>query len=222
MNELFFVLQLFLILLFTYGAFRLGEGALLTAVSMHALLANLFVLKQISFFGFEVSCSDGFAVGSILGLNLLREHFGKKSAKKAISICFFFMIFFVVMSQMHLLFSPSIYDTSHSAYKLLLSPAPRLLIASLFVFYLIQHFDVRLFSWISQHLPRFPFSVRSTISLTISQLFDTILFSFLGLYGLVTKLSHIIFISFFLKIFIILTLGPLMTFFKRVEKNEPI
>lgn len=222
MNELFFLLQLFLILLFTYGAFRLGEGALITAVSTHALMANLFVLKQISFFGFEVSCSDGFAVGSILGLNLLREHFGKKSAKKAISICFFFMIFFVVMSQMHLLFSPSIYDTSHAAYQLLLSPAPRLLIASLLVFYLIQHLDVRLFSWISHRLPLSPFSIRSSLSLVISQLFDTVLFSFLGLYGMVAKLSHIIFISFFIKIFIILTLGPLTAFFKRVERNEPI
>ncbi|NGX39049.1 MAG: hypothetical protein KR126chlam1_00369 [Chlamydiae bacterium] len=219
MNELYFLSQILCIILFSYGALRLGKGALFTAITMQAVLANLFVLKQMSFFGFEVTCSDAFAIGSILGLNLLREHFGADSAKKGISICFFFMVFFAVMSQLHLLFTPSVHDTAHAAYARLLTPAPRLLFASLLSFYLVQHLDIRLFGLISNLLPRSKFPTRSTLSLVISQLADTILFSFLGLYGMVARMSHIILISFCLKALIILLMGPISSLFYKLEKN---
>lgn len=219
MNELYFLSQILIVLLFSFGAFRLGKGALITAVTVQALIANLFVLKQMTFLGFEVTCSDAFAVGSILSLNLLREYFGKPQATKAISICFFFMIFFVAVSQVQLLFVPSPYDTAQLAYAKLLAPAPRLLLASLAVFFVVQHFDVRCFGWISRVLPRSPFPLRSSISLTISQLIDTILFSFLGLYGIVGSVTDVILVSFFLKVCVIFTLGPLMGLMRRWMPN---
>jgi len=219
MNELYFLSQILIVLLFSYGALRLGARALTTAVTVQALIANLFVLKQINFLGFEVTCTDAFAIGSILSLNLLREYFGKKEATKAISICFFFMFFFVAVSQMHLLFTPSSHDTVHSAYALLLTPAPRLLIASLAVFFLCQHLDVRFFGWISKILPKSSFPLRSSISMTMTQLIDTVLFSFLGLYGLVNSITDIILVSFLLKVIVILTMNPLMGFLKRVTRH---
>lgn len=219
MNELYFLSQIIIVLLFSFGALRLGQGALITAVTVQALIANLFVLKQMTFLGFEVTCSDAFAVGSILSLNLLREYFGKAQATKAISICFFFMIFFVAVSQVQLLFVPSPHDTAQFAYAKLLTPAPRLLLASLAVFFVVQHFDVRCFGWISRVLPRSPFPLRSSLSLTISQLLDTILFSFLGLYGIVNSVTDIILVSFFLKVCVIFTLGPLMGLMRRYIPN---
>lgn len=219
MNELYFLGQVIIVLLFSYGALRLGQGALTTAVTVQALIANIFVLKQMSFLGFEVTCSDAFAVGSILSLNLLREYFGKAQATKAISICFFFMVFFVAVSQMQLLFIPSPHDTAQFAYAKLLTPAPRLLFASLIVFFLVQHFDVRCFGWISKLLPRSPFPLRSSLSLTISQFIDTVLFSFLGLYGIVNSILDIILVSFLLKVCVIFTLGPMMGLMKRLKPN---
>jgi len=215
MNELYFLIQVITVLLFSFGALRLGHGALTTAVTVQALIANLFVLKQIHFLGFEVTCSDAFAVGSILSLNLLREYFGKKAATKAISICFFFMIFFVAVSQVQLIFSPGPHDTAQFAYAKLLTPAPRLLFASLIAFFLVQHLDVRCFGWISRILPRSSFPLRSSLSLTLSQLVDTILFSFLGLYGIVNSILDIILISFLIKACVIFTLGPLMGLMRR-------
>lgn len=220
MNELYFVIQVCLVLLFSYGALRFGEKALTASVAILAIVANLFVLKQITFLGFSITCSDAYAVGSIFSLNLLREYYGKEAAKKAIPICFFFMVFFVALSQIHLRFAPSPYDTSQFAYAKLLTPAPRLLIASLLVFYAVQHLDVRLFGWISKVLPRSPFGVRSTLSLATTQLIDTLLFSFLGLYGMVAKIGHIILVSYLVKLGIVLLMGPLTTLFKRVERHE--
>lgn len=222
MNEMIFFSQILLVLLFTYGAFKLGKEALITSVALQALMANFFVLKQITFLGFDVTCGDAFAVSSILSLNLLREYFGKESAKKAIWVCFFFMIFVVVMSGIHLRFIPSAHDTTHLAYTKLLVPAPRLLLASILVFFLVQNLDIRLFGWISKLLPKSRFPIRSSISMTLSQLIDTTLFSFLGLYGIVANITHVIFISFLVKACVILVLGPLTTFFKRIDQSDAI
>lgn len=219
MNPLYFLAQIGLVLTFTYGALRLGKGALTTAVAFHAIVANLFVLKQINLLGFQITCSDAFAIGSILALNLLREYYGKDAAKKATTICFFFMVFFVAISQIHLRFFPSPYDTAHFAYERILTPSPRLLIASLATFYIVQQLDIRLFGWISTLLPKTRFPTRSSLSLSISQLFDTLLFSFLGLYGMVSHLNHIILISFLIKLGIIFIMGPLMSLFGRVERH---
>jgi queuosine precursor transporter len=213
MNEFIFIIHIFLVLGFGLGALRLGREALICWVAIQALLANLFVIKQIFFFGFEVTCSDVFAVGCLLGLNLLQEYFGKESAKKAGWICFFTLLFFAAMSQVHLAYFPSPHDTTQQAFIDILSPAPRLLIASLVTFIIVQQCDLRLFQKLRAHLPSF--SLRSGISICLSQLLDTALFSFLGLYGLVNSLFDIVFISFLIKFLIILFMTPFTTFAKK-------
>lgn len=219
MNEILFLIQILLVISFSYGAFYIGKEALFTAISLQAIFANFFILQQIDFFGFSVTCSDAFAIGSMFCLNLLREYYGKRESKKAIFVCFFFMIFFIVMSQVHLYFHPNAYDTSHSSYLYLLSPAPRLLFASIFVFFLSQYFDMRSFGFISKYFPNLSFTIRSCISLSLIQLFDTIIFSFLGLYGIVANLFHVILISFILKLLIILTISYIISLYKKVQKT---
>src|SRR5689334_18327744 len=100
MNELILVLHLLLIFGFGVIALRLGKAYLITWVAVQAILANLFVVKQMSFLHFNTTCSDVFAIGSILGLNLLQEYFGKETAQKALWGAFFAMLFFAAMSHM--------------------------------------------------------------------------------------------------------------------------
>lgn len=219
-NELLFLIQIFLILIFSFVTLKLGKNALITGVCVQAILANLLVLKQMSFFGFHVTCSDAFVIGSILGLNLLREYWGQQAAKKAISICFFFMLFFVLFTQLHLRFTPSMHDTTQDAYHTLLSQAPRLLLASLTCFFLIQNFDLRFFGWLSKKFSDTPFALRSSASLIISQFIDTLLFSFLALWGHVAKLGHIILISYLIKVSIIFLLGPLTALLKKFSPSK--
>lgn len=220
MNEFLFLIQILFVFSVSLIAFRMGKEALLASITVQALLANFFVLKQILLFGCTVTSSDAFAVGSILGLNLLREYFDTKLAKKATFICFLFMIFFVVMSQLHLFLLPSSGDTAHSAYKQLLTPAPRLLFASLSVFFIVQQFDLRFFGWLKQLFPKTPFFLRNSLSMIISQFLDTILFSFLGLYGLVENIRDIILVSFLIKVFVIFALGPLTILLKNKFPRE--
>lgn len=203
MNEALFFLQILLIVGFAFGAFKLGKEALIAWVAVQALIANLFVLKQITLLGLDVTASDAFAIGSLLGLNFLQEYFNREEANKATWICFFFMFFFALVSQVHLLFRPSSFDTTQPAYLAILSASPRLMIASMSVFLIVQQFDIRFFAFLKTALPKAGFALRAGIVLVISQFLDTFLFSFAGLYGIVASVVDIMIISFAVKLIVI-------------------
>lgn len=208
MNEWLFASHILAIFFFTLGALKLGKEALCSWICLQALFANLFVLKQITLFGFHVTASDVFAVGGILGLNLMQEFYGAKEAKKATTVCLYCLLLFAALSKIHLLYTPSFTDTTHSSYVNILDPAPRLFIASLIVFFIVQKIDIKLFSKLKSSLKKSPFALRNLISLCTSQFLDTVLFTFLGLYGIVFSLYDVIFVSFLTKVIVIAFLTP--------------
>lgn len=203
MNESIFFIQIALLLTFALGALKLGKEALITWVAVQALIANLFVLKQVTLFGLHVTASDTFAIGSLLGLNLLQEYYGREAAKKATWICFFFMLLFALVAKLHLLYTPSLFDTTQEAFTTLLAPSTRLFLASLSVFFLVQQFDIWFFNFLKLRFPLYSFATRTGISLTLSQFLDTVLFSFAGLYGLVGSIGEVIVFSFAIKLVVI-------------------
>ena len=208
MNELIFLIHILTIFGFALVALKLGKEALTAWIALQAVLANLFVLKQITFWGLNITCSDAFAIGSILGLNLLRYYYTPQAAQKALWICLFSMIFFVVMAQFQLVYQPSPFDSTHSAYLTTLSHSPRILTASLAVFLIIQRLDLYLFSV----LHKLPLFLRNALAVTCSQLLDTVLFTLLGLWGLVDSLTEIIAVSFAVKLIIIICSSSCMKF----------
>jgi uncharacterized integral membrane protein (TIGR00697 family) len=209
MNEYIFLIHILTILIFTVASLRLGLTAIGTWVCIQALCANIFVLKQVELFGFQVTCSDVFAVGSILSLNLIQEYYSSSDAQKIIRHCFYFLLFFAVISQIHLAYTPSFYDTTQKAYQTLLASTPRLLFASLLTFFVTQKVDLYLFKKIKAYLPTYGFAFRTFFSLMLSQLIDTVLFTFIGLYGSIHSLFDMIFLSFLIKAFIITVFFPL-------------
>jgi uncharacterized integral membrane protein (TIGR00697 family) len=219
-NEVIFFLHIIIVIFIAFGALKIGKEALIALTALLAVAANFFVLKQMVLFGWNVTCSDVFAVGSILSLNLLQEHFGKETARRAVWICFFAMIFFGLMSQIHLLYTPSSFDYVHAHYLALLSPAPRLLIASLVSFFFVQQIDVALFSLLKKRFGSIDWRWRNGASLFVSQLLDTVLFSILGLYGLVASLESIIVVSFLVKLVIIASIASLASLSKRMMHYE--
>lgn len=215
MNEILFFTHVLIVVGFALAAVRIGQNALIAFIVLQAILANLFVVKQMDLLGFTVTCSDVFAVGGILGLNLLQEYFGKEAALKAIKISFFYMVFFIVMAQFHLWYIPSAGDAAHGAFSLILAATPRIVLASLVVYFLVQKLDVLLFGWLRKIFNGAQVGLRIGISLVITQFIDTILFSFLGLYGLVSSIFDVIFMSFAIKCLIIFCSTPFISFSKR-------
>lgn len=218
MNELLFFTHLAIALLFLWLSTRLGREALISWIVLQPLLANLFVLKQVELFGFHVTSSDIYAVACALGLNILQEHYGKESAKKSVMLCFYALVFFVAMSLLHLAYEPSVYDTTNDHYRSILGTSPRLVIASILSFSSVQWFDVQLFGYLKRK-SSLSLYARNIISLASSQFMDTLLFTFLGLWGHVDKIFDIIIVSFVIKLIIALILSSTSL---HSRKYEPV
>jgi uncharacterized integral membrane protein (TIGR00697 family) len=221
-NELIFFTHVLLVTLFVLLSVRLGKSGLTVAIVLQVILANLFVVKQTNLFGLSVTCSDVFAVGGILGLNLLQEYFGKESANQVVKISFVYMIFFLAMAQMHLWYVPALEDTAHGSFSQILSATPRIVIASLITYFLVQKLDIALFSRLKTLFNGGNLPVRVLISLLLTQFVDTVLFSFLGLFGLVAHIFDVIVMSFCIKSLVIITSAPLISFSRKWTSNVSV
>lgn len=207
-NEIVFSAHILCLGIAVLAAFYAGKEALITLTVLFTILANLFVTKQITLFGLYVTATDAFAVGSVLGMNILQEYYGNKVARQAINIGFFAALFFIFVSIIHLCYQPNNFDQCHNHFMAILSPMPRIVIASLITYLLSQNLDHFLFDFFKKKFKNQGIIMRFCSSTVLSQLFDTILFSFLGLYGLVHNIGHLIVVSYAIKLFIILISAP--------------
>lgn len=222
MNELLFLFHLLCIGITTIIMLKMGAEALVALLCVQAILANLFVLKQITLFGLTATASDMYIVGSVLSLNLLQEYYGKHLARKAIWISFCLLIFYTIVSQIHIFYVPSASDFSQNYYYNLLSYMPRLTSASIIVYLIVQHFDTYFYAVLKRLFAGKYLLMRNMISITISQAFDTILFSLLGLYGIIDNIGQVMLVAFTIKITTMVLLTPLVLWIKKYIQSESI
>lgn len=219
-NELVFVLHAAASVLFTLISLRLGAEALAASVAVQMLLANLFVVKEMVWFGFQITCSDPFVIGSALSLNLLQEYFGRDKAREAIGLSFITSLFLMVFGGIVVLYTPSAFDSMHPHLQAIFSHTPRIVIASLFVAVLVQYIDVMLYGMLKKHFGNRFLWVRNTASMLTTQGIDTLLFSFLGLYGIVHQIWDIVLISFLVKLCTIVIAGPAIELSRFIVKPK--
>jgi uncharacterized integral membrane protein (TIGR00697 family) len=219
-NEIIFIIHTLIIVILSISALRLGCQALVATLSLFSVLSNMFIAKQIMFFGFSVTCCDVYAVGSILCLNILQEFFGKKNAFRAILTSFFCLIIFLLMSQLHLWYLQNTFDTTQHHYQAILSIMPRITAASIFSYLVVQILDTHIFSLLKKICAGRLFTLRTSLSLVFSQTLDTVLFSVLGLYGNVASITHVIIVSLAIKLLIIAMSTPLIGIAKNVMRDK--
>ncbi|MEN9654054.1 MAG: hypothetical protein RL235_166 [Chlamydiota bacterium] len=202
-NEFLFLCHIALVIGVLLTLTRFGQGALVGFVALAVVLSNIFIVKQMRLFGMTLTCSDVYAVGAMLGLNMLQEFYGKRAALSASKVSLLILFFFLAAAQIHLHYAPLTgMDEAQSAFELILGVTPRLVAASLVAFAVSQRLDVALFGVLQRQ--SWPFAVRSSLSTFITQLVDTLLFSFLGLYGWVAAIGDIIVMSLIVKGIVIL------------------
>jgi len=224
MNELIFFIYCLVIVTANLIALKISKEALMSLISVEAILINLFVLKEITLFGFVATASDALTVGISLGINLLQEYYGKETAQNTIIISIYCAIFYIIASQFHLAYSPTLFDTSSIHFNALLSVSPRIVCASIFVYYLAQNLECHLYGYLSKKFVGLHFIFRNYISVSITQLIDTILFSFLGLWKLTSAFNslfvicQIIIISYIIKLVAILLSASYLSFAKKFIK----
>jgi uncharacterized integral membrane protein (TIGR00697 family) len=181
-------------------------------------LLNVFVTKEINLFGLTVTASDALAVGISLCLNLVQSRYGKNESHKAIWIGFGSLLFYLAVSLLHLAYQPATTDTMQTHFSALLAPMPRIIIASFIAYIIAQHADWFLFRFSKQIFSRRFLVFRNYFSIIIAQLLDTLIFSYLGLYGIVSNITHIIIFSYLIKL---LTIFGIVTLFSTLLQWIP-
>lgn len=217
-NELLFLIHLIIVIIATVIMTSRGKEGLISFLCVQAILANLFVIKQITLVGCAATSSDVYIVGSVFSLNLLQEYFGKETARKTIWLSFLLLLFYTIVSQIHICYLPSASDFAHTAYFALFSFMPRLTIASIGVYLAVQYFDTFFYGLLRVLLRNKFLFARNILSITVSQLLDTILFSFFGLYGIIDNLISVALISYSIKIVTMLLLVPSVLAIKKLFK----
>jgi queuosine precursor transporter len=222
MNELIFIISIVTISITMLIALKRGKDTLIALICLQTVLANLFVTKQITLFGFQATPSDCLAVGATLGLNLLQEYYTKQIAEKTIWTSFFCCLFYTYAALLQISYQSSIPNCALSlCFDALLAPMPRLLIASLSVYIVVQQIEVRLYQFLSTKYSNQHFIIRNYSSVAVTQLIDTVLFSFLGLYRLtphfsdISTIFEIIMVSYSIKLVVILIAAPLLAVSKK-------
>lgn len=214
MNSLIFLMHCCLVGAISANVAKRGLSTLSSWVCLLAVSANFFVLKQIELFDLTVTCSDAYVVGAMLSLSVVQRQWGPRAAKSLVWTSLTLVLCFTLFSQLQLLYSPAVQDTAHENYFALLSTSPRIALSSVLAFFLSQRLDITLFS----RLESLPFALRAYLATAISQFFDTLMFTFLALGGLVAAPWHILFVSYGVKLF---TLSAMTVFFLREKALWP-
>lgn len=212
MNELLLALNILIISAAALVALFIGKQALITFVALSMVLANLFVIKQTVLFGLNATTADALAVGSMLGLNLLQEFMGQKAAKQSVAITFFALVFYAVACKLQIWYIPSTSDTTHIHFEPILSYASGLVFGSFIIYALAQIIDLMIYGTLTHVWGNRLRTLKNYIAIGLSQLADTIMFTFWLLFlGIITDPLPVIIISFSVKFLITLIATPIIS-----------
>jgi len=166
-----------------------GKGGLLAFNVLATLLANIEVLLLVRAFGIEMTLGNVLFASTFLITDILSENHGRKYANRAVIISTLCSVLFIFISQLWLLYTPSENDWASGAFRTIFSSTPRIVCASLGVYLISQLTDVWLYhKWWDWCRKKFGDSkrglwIRNNGSTMISQLVNTLLYTFLAFYG---------------------------------------
>lgn len=192
-NELLIILSF----LITYGGvvlfYRLfGKKGLLAFNILATILANIEVLILVDAFGLEMTLGNVLFASTFLITDIMSENHSRKDANRAVVISTICSIFFIILSQLWLLYTPSANDWASPSIRTIFSSTPRIVCASLGVYLVSQLTDVWLYhKWWDWCRKRFGDSrrglwIRNNGSTMISQLLNTLLYTTLAFWGTYT------------------------------------
>lgn len=186
-NELLFFASILATYACAVAIFRFFGKAGLFAWSVFAtVLANIEVVKTIELFGFETTLGNVLFGTTFFVTDVLSECYGKREAKRCVWLSLSMMAAFVCLLQFSLAFAPSANDFAAPHMTALFALAPRVVFASLLLYFLASMLDVALYHWVwartGEGEPRFLW-LRNNVSTMTAQAVQQILFAFCIFYG---------------------------------------
>jgi uncharacterized integral membrane protein (TIGR00697 family) len=229
-NELILIVTLLLEfsgVVISYTLFR--KAGLFFWTVLATIAANIEVLILVHAFGMDMTLGNILFASTFLVTDILSELYGKKAANMAVKLGIATSICFVAISSSWLLYLPSEQDTMWPAIHAVFSGTPRVMLASLAVYVIVQFFDVWLYhAWWkfterkSGSRDRFLF-VRNNGSTLVSQFLNTVLytaFAFAGVYDWNTLVSIAI-SSYVIFIFTSLADTPFIYLCRAISRRFP-
>ncbi|NQT62769.1 MAG: queuosine precursor transporter [Candidatus Marinimicrobia bacterium] len=180
-NEVIFFIQTIIGLAMVLFAFRMGKNWLYALIAINYVLANIFVTKTITLFGFEATGGNVLYGAIFLSTDILSEYYGKAAARKGVFIGLGATLFYLVMSQFMITYEASPNDWGASAgMDTIFSFAPGIVLASVIAYLVSQLHDVWAFHFWKAKFEGKLLWVRNNLSTASSQLIDSITFALLA------------------------------------------
>lgn len=198
-NELLLILALICTYSAVLIAFRIfGEQGLYLWTIIATIAANIEVLMVVTAFGMEMTLGNILFASTFLVTDIASELYGKKKAQHAVYLGIATSLIFILISQSWMLYTPNENDFATPSIRAIFSNTPRLMLASIIVYVIVQLFDVWLYhKWWDFTTKKFGDSekflwLRNNGSTLFSQLLNTVLYTFgafLGMYSIPTLIS---------------------------------
>lgn len=170
------------LILLSYRLF--GFFGLVAFSALALVVANVQVLKQVEILGLAATLGNVVFSATFLTTDIASEIYGKAKAKLAVHIGFFSMIAFLALMQLTLWFSPTAQDWAQPHLEALFTILPRVTLASLAAYFLSNRHDVWAFAFWKKRLPGDnKLWIRNNASTLVSQLLDSLVFSFIAFLG---------------------------------------
>lgn len=189
-NEFLFLISIFFYLGTVLVAYRLfGKTGLFVWSAVGVILANIEVIKMVTMFGMSVTLGNALYASTFVVTDILSENYTKADAKKAVNIGLFVTITWVLATQGILAFVPNELDFIQPAFEQMFGLMPRMALAGIFTYAVVQRLDVHLYhAWWQLTDKKFGTGakyiwIRNNGSTLISQLFDTIIFTVIAFTG---------------------------------------
>lgn len=230
-NEILILLSFLLIYGGAVAFYRFfGKTGLIAFNILATILANVEVLLLVRAFGVEMTLGNVLFASTFLITDVLSENHSRKDANKAVVISTLCSVMFVALSQMWLLYTPSENDWASGAFHTIFSSTPRIVCASLSVYFISQLTDVWLYhkwwDWCRKHFndEKKGLWIRNNGSTMISQLINTFLYTILAFYGTYTTgtLISIFVSSYIIYFFTSLLDTPFVYWCRKIHQNHNI
>ena len=222
-------------LIFVYGTvvvwhFFFKERGLYAWTVMATIAANIEVMILIDAFGVQQTLGNILFASTFLVTDILSELYGKEEADHAVNLGIASSLVFVLLSQLWLLYTPAAGDLMFQHVESVFSGIPRIITSSLVVYGIVQKFDVWLYHrWWALTSKKTGSSssylwLRNNGSTLISQLLNTVLFTYCAFYGVYSDSVLYEIICFSYVIFIVTSLldTPVIYLVRYLHRNNKV
>lgn len=180
------------------------------------LTSNILGSKIIQIFGLQMpSATIAYAL-TYLMTDVVGELYGKKEADRLVFLGFCSLIVSTLIIRLAIIL-PSSNDST--AFNQIFNSTTRIIFGSLAGYIVSQTIDVFIFHKIRQISVKYKF-IRNNVSTIISQFFDTVVFSFVAFYGVVPKISPLIWGVFLAKVILALSDTPFFYLLTRKSTSQ--